>query len=135
MSARGERIAARARQLVGTRFRPQGRDPRFGLDCVGTAARAAGVATERVRRDYPLRGPDLAQVEHGLSDLGCAPVRQEEMEAGDVIVCAPGAGQIHLAVAIGTGIVHADAGLRLVVERPGPVPWPVLGVWRMTGDE
>ena len=30
----------------------------------------------------------------------------------------------------GGGIIHADAMLRRVVERPGPVPWPVLGRWR-----
>jgi lipoprotein Spr len=135
MSARGQSIATRARALVGTRFRPQGRDPRLGLDCVGTAAEAAGVAGERVPRDYPLRGPDLAQVEHGLCDLGCVPVPGDAAEAGDVIVCRAGPEQIHLIVATEAGFVHADAGLRKVVERPGPVPWPVLGVWRLRGDD
>jgi lipoprotein Spr len=135
MSGRGARIAARARELVGTRFRPQGRDPRFGLDCVGTAASAAGVAAERVRRDYPLSGPGLAEVEHGLCDLGCFPVPSEKPQPGDVVLCSPGAGQIHLLVATESGFVHADAGLRMVVERPGPAPWPVLGVWRMNGGD
>jgi cell wall-associated NlpC family hydrolase len=135
MSTRGDDIATRARALVGTRYRPQGRDPRFGLDCVGTAARAAGVDVERVRGDYPLRGPELAEVEEGLCDLGCMPVAGGAAEAGDVVVCRPGPGQIHLLVATDTGFVHADAGLRLVVERPGPAPWPVLGVWRLTGEE
>lgn len=135
MSARGSEIARRARALVGTPFRPQGRDPRFGLDCVGTAAEAAGVAADRVRRDYPLRGPDLVEVEQGLCDLDCFPVPRGSAGEGDVIVCRPGPGQIHLVVATEDGFVHADAALRLVVERPGPVPWPVLGVWRLTGDE
>jgi cell wall-associated NlpC family hydrolase len=135
MSGRGDSIAARAKALVGTRFRPQGRDPRFGLDCVGTAAAAAGVAAGRVRRDYPLSGPGLAEVEHGLCDLGCFPVPVEEQQPGDVVLCSPGAGQIHLLVATESGFVHADAGLRMVVERPGPAPWPVLGVWRMNGGE
>lgn len=135
MSGRGATIARRARALVGTRFRPQGRDPRFGLDCVGTAATAAGVAIARVPRDYPLRGPDLAQVEHGLRDLGCAPVTGSVADPGDVLVCRPGPEQIHLGIATETGFVHADAGLRLVVERPWPVPWPVLGIWRLAGDE
>ena len=134
MSARGDDIASRARSLVGSRFRPQGRDPRLGLDCVGTAAAAAGVASERVRRDYRLRGPGLSEVEHELCDLGCVPVAGGAAEPGDVIVCRAGPGQIHIAVATQAGFVHADAGLRLVVERPGPVPWPVLGVWRLAGE-
>lgn len=134
MSARGDDIATRARALVGSRFRPQGRDPRLGLDCVGTAAAAAGVASERVRRDYRLRGPGLSEVEHELCDLGCVPVAGGAAEPGDVIVCRAGPGQIHIAVATQAGFVHADAGLRLVVERPGPVPWPVLGVWRLAGE-
>jgi lipoprotein Spr len=135
VSKRGDAIARRARALVGTRFRPQGRDARLGLDCVGTAAAAAGVAIERVRRDYPMRGPGLVEVEHGLCELGCMPVPGGEARPGDVIVCGVGPGQIHLAVATVGGFVHADAGLRLVVERPGPVPWPVLGVWRLGGEE
>jgi len=27
--------------------------------------------------------------------------------------------------------VHADLGLRRVVERPLPPPWPIVGVWRL----
>lgn len=133
MSARGETIAARAQALVGTRFRPQGRDPALGLDCVGTAAAAAGVPPERVRRDYALRGEHLAEIEHGLCDLGCMPVVGQVVEPGDVMVCAAGPAQFHLVIATRSGFVHADAGLRLVVERPWPVPWRVAGVWRLQG--
>ena len=135
MSGTGNRIAAQARALVGVRFRPQGRDPEHGLDCVGTAAAAAGVAPGRVRRDYGLRGHVLAEVEHGLCDLGCRPVPREEMEAGDVIVCAAGPGQLHILLSTGAAFVHADASLRMVVERPLPPPWPILGVWRMVEEE
>lgn len=135
MSARGEAIAGRARALVGTRFRPQGRDPWLGLDCVGTAAAAAGVAAERVPSEYRMRGPDVTEVEHGLCDLGCVPVPGGKARPGDVIVCRTGPRQVHLAIATPGGFVHADAGLRMVVERPGPVPWPVLGVWRLGGEE
>jgi hypothetical protein len=31
--------------------------------------------------------------------------------------------------------VHADARLRLVVERPLPLPWPIVSAWRMAGGE
>ena len=127
----GERIAARARALVGIRFRPQGRDPEIGLDCVGAAAAAAGIAAERVRSDYPLRSDSLTLLEHELCDLGLQPVAGEEALPGDMVVMQAGPGQLHLGISTGTGFVHADAGLRMVVERPCPFPWPVLGIWRI----
>jgi hypothetical protein len=130
MSLRGHRIARRARALVGVRFVPQGRDPMLGLDCVGTAAVAAGVPAGKLRSDYSLRGEHLAAIEHELCDLGCHPVPREQAVAGDVIVCEAGPAQFHIVVRTWDGFVHADAGLRRVVERPLPVPWPVAGVWR-----
>lgn len=133
--ARGERVAARARSLVGVRFRPQGRDPETGLDCVGAAAAAAGVEAARVRRDYAMRGETLAAIEHDLCDLGCRPVRDGEAAPGDVIVCAAGPAQFHLLVVTEAGFVHADARLRMVVERPMPPPWPLIGVWRLAGED
>ncbi len=117
--------AARARALIGTRFRPQGRGP-DGLDCVGLAAAALGLG--ETRRDYRLRGGDLARLEAGLAEAGLRPV--EEKATGDVIVLRSGPGQLHLGVWTGDGLVHADAGLRRVVERPGAPPWPILGIWR-----
>ena len=133
---KGERVAAGARSRVGARFRPQGRDPATGLDCVGLAAAAAGVEAGRVRRDYALRGQRLAEIEHELCDLGCAPVAAEHSAPGDVAVCAAGPAQFHLLVLVQGGFVHADAGLRRVVERPFPIPWPIESVWRlMEGDE
>jgi hypothetical protein len=123
--SRGEAIAQRARALVGTRFRAQGRDA-DGLDCVGLVAVALGRAG--VRRDYALRGGCLGSLEAELSAAGLA--RVQEPAAGDVLVMRAGPGQLHLGVWTGGGLVHADAGLRRVVERPGEVPWPVVGVWR-----
>jgi cell wall-associated NlpC family hydrolase len=129
-----ERRVARARGLVGVRFRPQGRDPSHGLDCVGLAAAAAGIAAERVRRDYALRGEPGEALAEALLGLGCRPVEAGRARAGDLLVCDAGPGQLHLAVSTGRGIVHADARLRRVVERPGPAPWPVTGAWR-PGEE
>lgn len=130
MSPRGEGIARRARSLVGVRFRPQGRDPMLGLDCVGTAAAAADIPPQRVRADYELRGQHLAAIEHELCDLGCRPVPPERAAAGDVLVCKAGPAQFHIVVRAWTSFIHADAGLRRVVERPLPLPWPVVGAWR-----
>ncbi len=60
-------------------------------------------------------------------------VRVDEAEAGDVLLMAAGPGQVHLGIRTVGGFVHADAGLRRVVERPGMPPWPLIGVWRMGG--
>jgi cell wall-associated NlpC family hydrolase len=134
MSERGKEIAARARSLVGVRFRPQGRDPELGLDCVGLAALSADVPVERVRRDYALRGQRLVELEHELCDLGLQPVWRRAAEAGDVLVFEAGPSQLHMGILTERGFVHADAGLRMVVERPLPLPWPMLGLWRLAGD-
>lgn len=122
---RNEGVLARARALIGTPFRPQGRE-RDGLDCVGLAAAALGLSA--ARRDYALRGGDLAALETGLAEAGLR--RAEARMAGDVILLRSGPGQLHLGVWTGDGLVHADAGLRRVVERPGAPPWPILSIWR-----
>ena len=132
---KGIDIAARACALVGTRFRPQGREPRHGLDCVGTAAFACGIPSERVPRDYALRGQKLAQIEHQLCDLGCRPVVGHVLELGDVVVCRAGPAQFHLVIITPFGFVHADAGLRRVVQRPYPIPWTLAGAWRLAEEE
>lgn len=127
---RPEDIVNRARQLVGVRFRPQGRSPEHGLDCVGLAALATGI--EGVRRDYALRFGDARTVARGLAGLGFEPVDPDKAQAGDLLVVRPGAGQLHIVVATGNGFVHADAGLRRVVEAPGRAPWPITSAWRQS---
>jgi len=84
-----------------------------------------------VRGDYALRGGSLVELENGLRASGLVAV--EQAAAGDLVVMRAGPGQWHLGVWTGDGLVHADAGLRRVVERPGAVPWPVVSVWRPRG--
>jgi cell wall-associated NlpC family hydrolase len=131
--AAGDAIVARARALVGTRFRLQGRCRSNGMDCVGAAAAAGGVDAALVRRDYPLRGTSLEELERELIRLGLQAVGEEAAEPGDIAVFAPGPAQLHLGVFTGSSLVHADAGLGRVVERPLPPPWPLLGFWRFGG--
>ena len=126
MRRAGDEVVARARALLGTRFRPQGRAPETGLDCVGLAAAAVGAEAPR---DYALRGASPARLTAGLKAAGLMQVA--EARPGDVLAMVAGPGQLHLAIFSGDGLIHGDAGLRRVVERPGPPPWPVLGIWRM----
>jgi lipoprotein Spr len=126
MTKTGEAVAARARGLVGVRFRPQGRSAQTGLDCIGVVALA--VRAKGVRRDYGLRGGSAEEVTEGLKAAGMRPVKKAS--AGDVLVMKVGPEQLHLAIVTADGFVHADAGARAVVERPGQPDWPVLGIWR-----
>ena len=114
----------RARALIGVRFRAQGRDPRFGLDCVGLAGAALNIEAPG---GYALRSDDLATLERALVSAGLH--RARDAAAGDLLVLRPGPGQLHLAIRTGAGIIHADARARRVVERPD-LPWPVLSIWR-----
>ena len=121
-------VAAAARALVGARFRLHGRDPADGLDCVGVVACATGLA---VPTGYALRGGVAARA---IRWLDVHLVRSDDGGPGEVLLLRAGPGQLHLGVRVAGGIVHGDAGLRRVVERPGPVPWPILGGWRVRGD-
>ncbi|QLC23662.1 C40 family peptidase [Parasphingopyxis algicola] len=130
--ARAARIVSAARACIGVRFRVQGRDPETGLDCVGLAAisyRAAGAAP-RLPAGYGLRGGDIRDVGRWLEASGLVRIADAPAGAGDLLLLAPGSRQLHLAVHSGTGFVHADLGLRRVVETPGDPPWPLLGSWR-----
>lgn len=122
---RGTAAAEAARALVGAPFRLHGRDPATGLDCVGVAACALGGAAPR---DYAVRTGDADRAATWIAAAGLA--RVAEGRPGDVVLMRTGPGQLHLGVLTASGMVHADAALRRVVERPGPPAWPVLGCFR-----
>lgn len=130
MAGEAEAIVARARACVGARFRPQGRDPAHGLDCVGLVAVALNEPA--VPKDYALRCSDAKRLGEGLRAAGL--VRAAEPGMGDVLLLRIDSTQLHLAIRTPDGIVHADAGLRKIVERPGPPAWPLLSAWRQTAS-
>ena len=121
--------AARARALVGTRFRPQGRDPRHGLDCLGLVIAAHRLPKAEMPDDYRLRGAHrdalLAGAERWFRRVAATAVR-----AGDVLLLDAGPGQPHLAVVTDEGFIHADARIGRVVATPGAPAWPVTAVLR-----
>lgn len=119
-------IVAAARACIGARFRPQGRDPAYGLDCVGLAGVAFGRGD--LPGDYALRGGDARRIAALVESFGLRCVH--EAAAGDLLMLRTGPAQLHLVVMTESGFVHADARLRRVVETPGPPPWPVIGIWR-----
>jgi len=116
----------RARALVGTSFRPQGRAA-HGLDCVGVAAATFGVSG--VRRNYRLRGDHVPEVREFLKDA-FRRVPKTQLRPGDLMLMKVADDQLHIGVKTTAGFVHAHAGLRRVVETPGAPQWPLLGVYR-----
>lgn len=127
-------VVLAARAAIGARFRLHGRAAESGLDCVGLVALAAraGGAAGAVPSGYALR---LADPALAIARLDAALVRVAVPAPGDLLLFQAGPAQLHLAVQSEGGIIHADALLRRVVERPGVPPWPLLGAWRVAAKE
>ena len=121
-------MAAAALALVGAPFRLHGRDAEHGLDCIGVIAAALRAAgwVGAVPSGYALRGGEADAVA-ALFDTVLA---RGDGSVGDVLLFRVGPGQLHGAVRVAGGIVHADAGLRRVVMRPGEPDWQSIGAWR-----
>lgn len=128
----GRAVALAAEALVGVRFRLHGRDPRWGLDCIGLVAAAlegAGVAA-RPPRTYGLRNAGTHDAAALARRSGLIPAQGAAMP-GDILLVRAGPAQVHLlVVSTAGGFIHAHAGLRRVVASPGAPTWPVLHRWR-----
>lgn len=135
MANDAEAIVARARSLIDSRFRPQGRVPERGLDCVGVIMLAGSVDLARVPDNYRLRGGNVDAANAVLDALGFIRLPADQGKPGDVVVLRSGPAQLHGAVLTPAGYIHAHAGLRRVIETPGPLPWPVLSAWRYGDTE
>lgn len=122
-----EAIIDRARALLGTRFRFQGRDPATGLGCVGLATLAVGSEVE-LPGDYALR-TDVSERWIALLDRLGRRRRKRGPQPGDILLFLAGPAQLHLGLWTGQSLIHADARLRRVVELPGCPDWPLIGAW------
>lgn len=121
-------FAERARALVGTPFRLQGRGV-GGLDCVGVAMATYGVPNEDARSNYRLRGEHEQEVRRFLTE-SFRRVSAAQLRPGDLLLMKVAADQLHLGVRTDAGFVHAHAGLRRVVETPGMPDWLFVGIYR-----
>jgi cell wall-associated NlpC family hydrolase len=122
-------IVSRARSLAGVKFRPQGRDPATGLDCVGVLLWTFGIASELVRRNYRVRGAHRSEIEQTIQRW-FAPIECDQLRPGDVALFTIAASQSHLAISCGSSLIHADASLRKVVETPMPGGWALTRAFR-----
>jgi hypothetical protein len=128
MSLAREAYDDRARALIGTRFRPQGRNEQ-GVDCVGLVLLAFDIPVTEARRNYRLRGDHLQEIVHGLKRR-FRKIQPAHEQPGDVLVMEAGPDQVHLGIRTREGFVHAHAGIGRVVETPGAPQWPVAAVFR-----
>lgn len=120
--------AVRAKALVGTRFRPQGRSE-DGLDCIGVVLSTFGIPADVARSNYRLGGNHERELRDEL-DKHFRRVPSAQIRPGDVMLIAADDRQLHLAVRTEAGFVHAHAGIRRVVETPGEPCWPLLEAYR-----
>ena len=118
--------AGRARALVGTRFRPQGRGA-HGLDCIGLVMAVFEIPETEVPRDYRLRTDRGDELAAGMLRFFR---KVRTVEAGDVMLLEAACDQPHLAVRTELGFVHAHAGVGRVVETPGMPEWRLIGGYR-----
>ena len=121
------RILKRARALIGVPFRLHGREPVYGMDCVGLVA-AAYCASAGIPVGYALRGGSVDAYVSMINALRLTR-RRGLLRPGDVLLMNAGPQQFHLGLWTGTSLIHADAMLRRVAELPGLPPWPVIGAW------
>ncbi len=126
-------LASAAASFVGVPFRMHGRDPHYGLDCIGllqVALEKAGSAAT-LPNGYPLR---LRNPQIWIPDpavCGFAPAAPPYLP-GDVMLVSLGRGQAHLAIKATTSAwIHAHAGLRRVVISPAAPQGEVIGHWRL----
>lgn len=128
----GEAAVAAARDCLGTPFRPQGRLPGVGLDCIGLAAvavRAGGIDVD-IPAGYALFGGGKRRLAEGLERLGFVSAPEWLALPGDLLLFQAGHRQQHLGICAGGSFIHAHLGLRRVVETPLPAPWPLVSIWR-----
>jgi cell wall-associated NlpC family hydrolase len=131
----GNELAHAAERFVGASFRLHGRDPIMGLDCVGLVLLAMAEIGRPVRLpvSYALRNLEPERLLQLPRTAGLFEPDDPKLEQGDVLAFTPGPAQLHLAiVAASRGIIHAHAGLRRVLRTPFPLPWPIIGHWRLS---
>ena len=126
-------FAEAAERLIGTPFRLHGRDPEFGLDCVGLVA----IAMRAIGREpFTPEGYSLAnrRIDHWLAlakSAGWHPASRET-KPGDLVLVHPAPTRSHLLIrGSRDNFIHAHAGLRRVVSTPSPLAWKVARQWQL----
>jgi hypothetical protein len=92
---------------------------------------AADLPNDLVPRGYSLATEAGGDVLSSTFGGRVSPIAPAEARAGDVLLVRSSTCRSHFLVLVEGGFIHADAGSRRVVERPGSVPWPIVAAWRV----
>jgi cell wall-associated NlpC family hydrolase len=136
LSGRRLAFATAAEGFAGAPFRFRGRDPQTGLDCVGLVT----ASLERLGISPPEIAPYAMRQRQFDAQLACAAgagfdEAEGDPEPGDLLLLKPGPAQVHLAIVSRSGgLVHAHAGLGLVVVTPPPCSAAIERHWRLRED-
>ena len=136
MTSIGWQLGRAAESLVGTAFRLHGRDPAFGIDCVGVLTRSLQICGLPVPTGirYGLRNATIDRPVAQFCAAGFASVAADHPRSGDVLLAIVGPAQFHvLMMGTGSHFIHAHAGMRRVVAMSAPLGWPIAGQWRFNG--
>lgn len=105
----------RARNLLGTPFRPQGRDPATGLDCIGLVLLSYEIPAATVP-PYRLSDGDWSVIEQHL--FARFLMRGDgKHRAGDLMVSRLQR-SFHFGVLGPASVIHSDLRIGRVVETP-----------------
>lgn len=120
-------VVRRARELVGTRYALQGRDPARGIDCIGVVLHSFAIGARGVPDDYRLS--TFGREEELLAYVGrfFRTVPPRRVRPGHLVVMRFATGQIHLGILTGDGIVHADVRRRRIIESAIPAGASIVG--------
>lgn len=121
-------VLERARALLGTPFRLQGRDPAIGIDCVGLVILAGGIEGAP-KPDYRRRGNHLRSF-LDRSNRWFRRVSARTARPGDIAIIECGPKSWHVGVIDDGALIHADPRVGRVVRRPGALPGAVRAVLR-----
>ncbi len=129
----GQKIVEAARSCVGAPFRLQGREPATGLDCIGLvlfAARAIGFTCYADAHYCLTENP--TRLDDALLASALTPLGFTDIAAGDVLRFIAGGTPLHLGIATGVGVIHADVRFRRVVEHDLDETWSLrlVGAYR-----
>lgn len=128
-----EQIIIAARNLVGVPFRHQGRDPAFGVDCVGVVCHLATKFNlpHNDRRDYP-ESPGRGQLEQALDAQPCLE-RIYALESGCVVVMRISKSLQHVGILTGPTMIHAWKNAGKVCEHDFDSLWRsrVMRIYRL----
>ena len=130
----GVRLAEAAESMIGVPFRLHGRDPRYGLDCIGlVAASLEAIGRSAIApASYRLRNASIEPLMN-FAELSGLILTRGCIVSGDVLLASPGPGQHHLMIAeSGDAVIHAHAGLKRVVRQPFEPSMHLLTHWRLS---